>query len=78
MWKVRVEAVNRTTGEVEKKEFVALDTYALTPEQKLLWQMLVGEDKEDWRRVPEKRTEELKITNMRIKTITEMRLTDGS
>jgi hypothetical protein len=64
MWKVRVEAVNRTTGEVEKKEFVALDTYTLTPEQKLLWQKLVGE-----------RTEEVRVTNMRIKAITEMKLT---
>jgi hypothetical protein len=63
MWKVKVEAINRKTGEMEKKEFVALDTYALTPEQKLLWQRLVGEG-----------TEEVKVTNMRIKTITEMKL----
>jgi hypothetical protein len=65
MWKVKVDAINRKTGEVEKKEFVALDTYTLTPEQKLLWNKLMGE-----------RTEEVKVTNMRIKVITEMKLNE--
>lgn len=55
MWKVRVETVD---GEL--KEFEALDTYTLTPEQKLLWNTLVGE--------PER------ITNMRIKVIVEKKI----
>jgi hypothetical protein len=72
MWKVRVDAVNRKTGEVEKKEFIALDTYALTPEQKLLWQKLVGFKNTEEGEGPE--VEEVRVTNMRIKAITEMKL----
>lgn len=62
MWKVRVET---TDGKV--KEFTALDAYALTEDQKLLWKRVVEDQ-------PEIETEDERVTNMRIKTISEENL----
>lgn len=60
MWKVTVE-----TTDGEERVFQSLDTYSLTPEQKLLWKKLVGD-----------RIEEEKVTNLRIKTIIETKIKD--
>lgn len=58
MWKVLVE-----TNDGEKKEFFALSTYELTPEQKLLWQTKEGQEE--------------KVTNLRIKAIIERKVDGG-
>ena len=57
MWSVQIETQNG-----EKRAFLALSTYELTEEQKLLWKSVMGEEQ--------------KVTNARIKCIIERKIED--
>jgi hypothetical protein len=56
-WRIRVEAKGKEGEEDEKKDFLALDVYEVTEEQKLLWKTLTGK--------------EVLLTGTRIKTVLE-------